>query len=317
MSPSSEADHFLEHLVFEIAKGVAGKTGESFFRSLVEQLARALNADLALAGALQPDGERISILASYGTAGPASVAQYDLAGSPCANVVRQQVCSYPSDVQRLFPEDHMLVELDAQGYAGSPMIDSTGRCIGLICVISQRPLAGPKLAEELLTIFAARAATELERQNYEAALTHGEQRFRTFVEHATEGVLWFKLEQPVSLDLPEDEQIDRYYRYAYVADCNDQAARLFAFPNAEALIGARLDVISPRADPVQIERMRAGIRSSWDSSQLERIFQGRRLLLTRNGVVEDGKLQSVWVTARDITPLKEAEAEVLRLNDEL
>ena len=63
--------------------------------------------------------------------------------------------------------------------------------------------------------------------------------------------------------------------------------------------------------------MRAGIRSGWNSSQVERTLRGRDLLITRNGVIENGKLQSVWVTARDITALKQAEAEVLRLNDEL
>ena len=197
------------------------------------------------------------------------------------------------------------------------MVDSSGRCLGLICAVTQRPLENPKLAEALLKIFAARAQSELERKNYEDALTHSEERFRAFVDHGNEGVLWINLEQPVAMDLPEDEQIEQYYRYAYVADCNDQAASLFGFAKAEAAIGARLDVVSPRSDPTQIERMRAGIRSAWSSSQLERTLRGRDLLITRNGVIENGRLQSVWVTARDITALKQAEAEVLRLNDEL
>jgi transcriptional regulator with GAF, ATPase, and Fis domain len=66
-----------------------------------------------------------------------------------------------------------------------------------------------------------------------------------------------------------------------------------------------------------MDRMRAGIRSGWNSSQVERTLGGRDLLITRNGVIEDRQLRSVWVTARDITALKQAEAEVLRLNDEL
>ena len=317
MSPSSEVDHNLEHLVFEIAEGVSGETGEAFFHSLVRHLARALDAEYVLVGALQPNRERIATLAFHGSGGQQAALEYDLAETPCAQIVRKDVCSYPSGVRERFPRDPMLSALGAEGYAGSPMLDSSGHCLGLICAITKRPLANPRLAEGLLKIFAARAATELERKNYEDALTHGEQRFRTFVEHATEGVLWIKLEQPVSLDLPEDEQIDRYYRYAYVADCNDQAAGLFGFPNAEALIGARLEVVSPPDDPTQIERMRAGIRSGWESSQLERIVQDRRLLITRNGVIQGGKLQSVWVTARDITAIKEAEAEVRRLNEEL
>jgi formate hydrogenlyase transcriptional activator len=317
MSPSSELDRSLEHLVFEIAKGVSGETGEAFFRSLVRHLASALHADYVLLGALQPDGVRIATLAAYGPSGETAAIEYDLAGTPCSHVVRQEVCSYQSGVQQLFPQDEMLNDVKAEGYVGSPMMDSSGRCLGLICAITQRPLENPKLAEALLKIFAARAETELERKNYEDALAASEERFRAFVDHGNEGVMCIQLEQPVSVHLPEEEQIDLYYRFAYVADCNDQAAKLFGFAGAEALIGQRLDAVSPRADPSQIERMRAGIRSRWNSSQLERTLLGRDLLLSRQGVYEDDKLQSVWVTARDITALKQAEAEVLRLNEEL
>jgi transcriptional regulator with GAF, ATPase, and Fis domain len=130
-------------------------------------------------------------------------------------------------------------------------------------------------------------------------------------------VLRVDLEKPVSPQLPEDEQLDAIYRYAYVADCNDQAARLFGRTKAEDLIGARLEEISTRADPEQEERIRAGIRSGWNFSQVERSLLGRSLLMTRKGIRENGTLTGAWVTGRDITELKEAEAEVRRLNQEL
>jgi formate hydrogenlyase transcriptional activator len=317
MSPSSEADRSFEHVLVEYAEAVSGKTGQAFFGSLVRHMARALDADYALVGALQPDGERIATLAVHGPDGEAGVMEYNLAGTPCSEIVKKQVCSYSSGVQQLFPKDPMLAAVKAEGYVGSPMLDSSGRCLGLICAITQRPLANPKLAEALLKMYGTRAGIELERKNYEDALAHSEERFRAFVVHANEGVMWCKLEQPLSMDLPEDEQLEHFYKYTYVADCNDQAARIFGFARAEDLIGARLEVISSRSDPEFVERMRAGIRSGWESSQVERTFQGRDLLMTRSGVVEDGKLQSVWTTARDITALNQAEAEVLRLNEEL
>src|ERR1700689_277327 len=317
MSPSIGADQSLEHLVFEIAKGVAGKTGAAYFHSLARHLTLALDADYVLIGELQPDGERISTLAYYGQGGEAPALEYSLAGTTCAHVVQQVVCTYPNGVWQLFPRDAKLATVSAEGYVGSPMVDSSGRCLGLICAITSRPLPNPKLAEALLMIAAERAGTELQRKNYEEALAHGEERFRTFVEHATEGVMWCKLERPLSMDVPEDQQIEHLYKYTYVADCNDQAARLFGFARAEDLLGARLDVITSRSDPEFLERLRMGIRSGWESSQVERTFQGRDLLMTRSGVIENGKLQSVWTTARDITALKQAEAEVLRLNEEL
>ena len=317
MSPSSEADRSFEHIVFEYAEAVSGKTGEAFFRSLVEYLAHALRANYVFIGALQPDGERIATLAVYGGADEAAPFEYRLEDTPCAGLVQEQLRSYPSGVRQLFPQDKMLAALGAEGFVGAPMKDRRGRQLGLICAITPQPLENPKLAEALLKIFSTRAGTELERKNTEDALAHGEERFRTFVEHANEGVMWCKLEQPLSMDLPEDEQLEHFYKYTYVADCNDQAARIFGFAKAEDLIGARLEVVSSRSDPAFEERMRAGIRSGWESSQVERTFQGRDLLMTRTGVIENGKLQSVWTTARDITALKQAEAEVLRLNDEL
>ena len=312
MSPSIEADRNLEHLVFEIANAVSGETGEAFFRSLVASLARALDAACVFAGSLNPDGRTFSTLAVHG-APSAQMIELTLNDSPCA-IAAGQACSYPSGVQKLFPQDRVLAALEAEGFAGAPMLDSSGRCRGVICVITRRPLENPRLAEALLKIFAARAATELERKNYEEALAHGEERFRTFVEHSTEGVLWCKLEQPLSMDLPEEEQIEHFYKYSVIADCNDQAARIFGFARAEDLIGARLEVIS---DATFADRLRAGIRSGWDSSQTERTVHGRHILMTRSGVIENGKLLSVWTTARDVTALKEAEAEVRRLNQQL
>jgi formate hydrogenlyase transcriptional activator len=317
MSLSTEAERSFEHIIVEYAEAVAGKTGEAFFRSLVRYVARALDADYALVGALQPNGERIGTLAVHGLGRETDAVEYGLAGAPCARVVQHQVCSYQSGVQQLFPQDQMLRDLGAEGYAGAPLMDSSGRCLGLICAVTKKPLTDATRAEALLKIFATRAGAELERKNYEEALAHSEERFRTFVEHANEGVIWVKLEPPVPMDLPEDEQIEQYYRSSYVADCNDQAARIFGFARAEELIGAGLEVLTSRSDPALIERMRAGIRAGWKSSQQERTLGGRHLLMTRDGVVEDGKLKATWVTARDITALKQAEAEVRRLNEEL
>ena len=211
----------------------------------------------------------------------------------------------------------MLAKLGAKGYVGSPLLDSAGRCLGLICALTRKPLQHPKLAESLLQIFAVRASSELERKNYEDELARSEQHYRALVSHGNEAVLRVELDQPIALDLPEQEQLELIYRHAYVADCNEQAARLFGRDKAEDLIGARMEAISPRRDPEQIERTLAGIRARWQFSQVERTLQGRVLLMTRQGIIEEGKYTGAWVTARDVTELKQAEAEVLRLNAEL
>nr|AUN37681.1 response regulator of zinc sigma-54-dependent two-component system [uncultured bacterium] len=317
MSAPSESVGLLEHLVFEIAEGLSGQTGEAFFHSLVRCLASAIEADFVLVGVLQPGGDRIKTLAAYGDGAEIPTFEYALDGTPCANVVEKRLCSYRDGIQEMFPRDLMLAQIGAQGYVGSPMIDSSGRCLGLVCALTRRPLEHAKPSEALLQLVAIHAAAELERKNYQDDLARSEQHYRALVSHGNEAVLRVELDRPIALDLPEMEQLELIYRHAYVADCNDQAAKLFGKATAEELIGARMNAISPRDDAEQIERTLAGIRSRWNFSQVERTFQGRVLLMTRQGIIEDDQYTGAWVTARDITVLKEAEAEVRRLNSEL
>jgi transcriptional regulator with GAF, ATPase, and Fis domain len=169
----------------------------------------------------------------------------------------------------------------------------------------------------VLQLCAVHAAAELERENYQKALTASEKRLQALVTHGIEALLRVEFDCPIPLDLPENEQINQIYRYGFVADCNDQAARLFGRSSTADLIDARLETVSTLTDPDQMERMRAGVRSRWQFSQVERILNSRHFLMTRQGEIEDGKLTGGWVTARDITELKQAEAEVHRLNSEL
>jgi len=317
MSAPSEATGILEHLLFEIAAGVSGKTGAAFFHSLARHLAGSLEADFVLLGVLQPGGDRIAALAAFGDGADIPAVEYVLDGTPCADTIEKKLCCYPQGIQQMFPQDRLLTQMNAEGYVGSAMVDSTGHPVGLVCAITRRPLKHVKVAETLLHLVAIHTFTELERKNFEDALAQSEKRLRALVTHGIEAVLRVEFERPISLDLPEDEQIELSYRHGYVADCNDQAAKLFGRSSAEELIGTRVDAVSPLSDPEQIERLRTGIRLGWQFSQVDRTINGRNLLFTRQGEVEHGKLTGGWVTIRDVTELKQAEAEVLRLNDEL
>ncbi|MEP6963308.1 MAG: hypothetical protein ABI995_14600, partial [Acidobacteriota bacterium] len=81
---------------------------------------------------------------------------YELRGTPCANLVAKNLYSYSSGVRHRFPQDTMLMDIGAEGYVGSSILDSRGQCRGLLCGITTRPLENPKLAEALLQIFAVR-----------------------------------------------------------------------------------------------------------------------------------------------------------------
>jgi diguanylate cyclase (GGDEF)-like protein/PAS domain S-box-containing protein len=158
-----------ERLLHETAQAVSADTGESFFRSLVAHLARALEADIALVGEIDPQRPtHVNTVAVQRGDMAAVNYEYQLEGTPCATVLQQRrLCTYTREVWKRFPRDAGI-----ESYVGAPLLDSAGNAMGLLAVLFHRAIEDPGPAESLLRIFAARAAAELERRNQLRELEH-------------------------------------------------------------------------------------------------------------------------------------------------
>ncbi|MBI4326073.1 MAG: PAS domain S-box protein [Chloroflexi bacterium] len=160
---------------------------------------------------------------------------------------------------------------------------------------------------------------QLERQIQEScaaerSLRQSEERYRAFVRHSSEGVWRIELEQPVPVDLAPEEQMERGYRFGYVAECNDVMARMYGYSKAEEFAGTRLGDFLIRSEAKNEETLRAFIASGYrllqvESHELDR--QGQTKCFSNNvvGIVENGRLVRVWGTQLDITERKRAEAQ--------
>jgi two-component system cell cycle sensor histidine kinase/response regulator CckA len=149
----------------------------------------------------------------------------------------------------------------------------------------------------------------------EAALRQSEERYRAFIEQTAEGVWRFELENPVPVDLPEDEQIDRFYQHAYLAECNDVVARMYGFEKAAQLIGTGLADLMPRSDPQNLEYLRAFVRSGYrltdaESHEYDREGNERFFLNNLIGIISEGRLLRAWGSQRDVTLSRQAEVAI-------
>ena len=154
----------------EMVLGVAETTGESFFRSLTEHLAKALGVELALVGELTgEERQNVRTVAVHAHGSPAKNFEYHLEGTPCAGVVDRSFCHVPDNVQTLYPSDTFLRQFRVRGYMGILLCDSARNPLGLLVVMDGRPLR-KDFAATLLKIFAVRASTELERMRAEESL---------------------------------------------------------------------------------------------------------------------------------------------------
>lgn len=158
-----------EVILKDIASGMSVSTGENFLPSLVEYLSRTLQVDFVCVGELI-DSNRgiIKTLVVYEGDRIGENFEYSLAGAPCENVVGKEFCLYPETIQQLFPQDLYLQQVDAESYAGIPILRSDGSVFGLIAILHSQPMKDIALVEEVLKIFASRITAELERQQTEA-----------------------------------------------------------------------------------------------------------------------------------------------------
>ena len=158
-----------------LANASSGEPHEPFFHALARYLARSLGMDFVCIDRLEGDGLTARTVAVWCDGHFEDNVSYALKDTPCGDVVGQMVCCFPASVCQFFPRDQVLRDLQAESYVGVTLWSHTGQPIGLIAVISRRPLAGTRaLAEATLRLVAARTAGELERLEAELALRQSE-----------------------------------------------------------------------------------------------------------------------------------------------
>jgi PAS domain S-box-containing protein len=291
-------------LLREIVEGTAGSTGEEFFQALVRHLASAIGVPFAAISEFAGVNTRVRTLAFWARGKIQNNFEYDLAGTPCADVMRGQLCHHPTGVKDRFPQAKPLVQLGVESYLGMPLLDGEGNVLGLLAVFDERPMPGRPRHLYILRIFAASVAATLERLRAEQRLSASEQRYRDLYEQAPVGYL------SVAID-------------GRILSANQRATQMIGFA-AEELEGLRVadlfgDTPADKMRDVEsFERLRRGEEVSGLEVPMRR-KDGRPLWISlwmrpiRGG---DGKVQSsraIWV---DITQRVLAEAERARLQQQ-
>jgi signal transduction histidine kinase/CheY-like chemotaxis protein/PAS domain-containing protein len=176
--------------LLEINQGVATVTGEAFINALVRHFAKVLDTDYVYIGLVEGDNPRMMrTIATYAHGQMVENMEYPLQNTPCWEAIeRREICCHPRNVQARFPNAALLKPLCVESYVAIPFFDSNGSALGLLGIMDGKPLENVQLAESLLTIFASRITTELERQETEELLLRSEQMFSALVENAPFGV---------------------------------------------------------------------------------------------------------------------------------
>jgi len=169
----------MEDKLRDAALAVSSAEGEKAYEQLLSALAAILGVEFAQIAVYEmPERTHFRTLARLVEGKLADNALYPLAGTPCATAIGRAFGYYPAGVRERFSEDADLQALGVEGYAATTLNDARGEAMGLLSVLSRRPLDNEPLVEGMLKIFGARVAAEIERRRAEDVLRASESQYR-------------------------------------------------------------------------------------------------------------------------------------------
>jgi PAS domain S-box-containing protein len=185
----STVDDITEQKATELAlqalvRSMVGTIGLDSLRKITENVSSWLGADCVMVGEIQPDRQTVKVLSMLLDRKEVHDFSYTLKGTPCEYVADKGFCLYPDNAIALFPESKDLVELKIRGYIGTPLRNSGGHVIGILCALSRNPLTPAPAIQEIMDIIAVKAAAEVERIQTERALYESEEKYRTLFDNA-------------------------------------------------------------------------------------------------------------------------------------
>ena len=293
----------------DAALAVSGAHGEAVFAELAAYLARLLGVDIAFIAVM--DSKDLSLmrtLALHMDGRDCDGFAYRLQGTACETVVGKQFQVYPEGVLDLFPADEAFRNLGLSGYAGFPLDEEDGTPIGVIAVVSRRPLENVPRIEPIMRIFAARVGAEVARVKAERALRASEASYRSIFEAA------------------EDPIFVQDWDTGAIVDANPAACLVYGY-GPEELRGKSLADLGSELDIVQAPGLPAG------GTAMQRVAQAKEggpvrfewQRLDRNGnlhwdevrlkAAEIGGQRRMLAFTRQITHRKLSE-EALRASEE-
>ncbi|WP_421656679.1 two-component system sensor histidine kinase NtrB [Leptothermofonsia sp. ETS-13] len=194
--------------------------------------------------------------------------------------------------------DEILVEWQVESYLGIALLDSTGRILGHLAVLDDKPMEDEPRNRAVLEIFAARAAAEMERQQAEAALRMSEEKFSKAFRSSPDAITISTLDNGCYVEM------------------NDSCLRMLGYHREEMLGHSALE-LGIWAKPEDRDTVVRSLQEKGSVSKIELQFRKKSgeifPALFSAEIIHLENEPCLLSVATDITALKQAEKALERL----
>jgi len=293
----------MEEALRNVVMASASNDEESIFSTLVANLANALQVKEALVGQIiGPENEKIKTIAYYRNNKIIENNAYDLDGTPCYDVIRDDKCIVSNNVANLYPKDKPLKARGIESYMGLALKDSKGNRLGIIAILDNKELQRISEVESILSLFSYRAASELERKKAEDTLLDNRANLSALVEN-TRDIIW---------------AIDNSYQLVFI---NGRFEKEFKAAFGIQLIAGMniLETLPKEVSKVWKLRYDRALANERFTFEEHFVFGQTQIFseVSMNPIITGGKVIGVSVFTHDITERKQAELLVHQKNIEI
>jgi PAS domain S-box-containing protein len=298
---------------------------EEIMSAAARMLGEYLDVDSCAYAEIEPDEKYLCVKSEHTrgeTSGVASRFTMDDLGPEALRIMRADRPFVVNDVEA---EARAGRELSLFRQAGMRamicvLLKKNGNYVAMAIVSQKTPRRWEPWEVELVSKVANRCWESIQLTITVRTLRESDERYRAFITNSSEAIWRIELEQPIPVNLPEDEQVDMVFKYAYLAECNDAMARMYGYETADQIAGARISDLLLRSDLRNIDQIRAFRRAGYnitnsESYEVDRYGNTKYFLNNLIGIVENGAVVRAWGMQRDITELKRAE-ETARESEE-
>ncbi len=314
-----------EQQLQNLLAGTAAETGKDFFPVLTKHLSEALGVDHALVAELGDAGCELHSLAFWSDGSLQPAIHYKPMGTLCEFVLNdgRHKCD---DLAAHFSDDwpDIARKLEATSYLGIILENSEGVAIGVLWVMDRNSIQDSQRVEDIMRVFAARAAAELERQRASSSLEQLNQELENRVQERTAELqerkrfLQTVLDAfPLSVFWKDSNSVYLGCNQRFLQDAGLQFSHEVIGKTDYELVWGETDAEAYRSDD---QAVMASQTAKLDIIEPLLQANGQRIWIETNKIPlrnAEGEVFGVLGTYHDITARQEAEERLRQLSDRL
>ena len=146
--------------------------------------------------------------------------------------------------------------------------------------------------------------------------------YTVFMHRSREGIWRADLDVPLSIDMPEEQQLEHLSRHAIVRDCNLVFARMYGYDSIYSIIGLPLLAFLNMTDKTNIQTLQMFLKSGYcvrdaETYEVDKDGNPRWFLNNVETIIENKQLVRLYGVQEEITQRKLVERARTSLQEKL